>query len=136
MIADETQGSNDAPDVDEARGRPDIDPYNCSAAQMNVWARYKAVMAVEQGAINKSLVGALQFAIDMAERVDKQKPKQLLGQDDQDSLKILREMATDKTISESVRSGILKELLKRETKTGANRIRKTMVMEINNESNS
>ena len=73
----------------------------------------------------------------MAEKIDKQKPRQLLGQDDQDSLKILREMATDKTISESVRSGILKELLKRDTKTGANRVRKTMVMEINeNESDS
>ena len=45
------------PDIDETKARPDIDPYTCSAAQMNVWARYKAVIAVEQGAINKSLVG-------------------------------------------------------------------------------
>ena len=129
-----TTGDNPDPETDkdpQDSQELKINPMSCNIEDSYLWAMGQAVQKIVSGRIPQSLVQTLQFYIDSKEKLFSfKKDNKLPAIEDQDSLKILREMAVDKTISESVRKSILIELAKRETKTGKKE-RKTIVMETN-----
>ena len=103
-------------DIDESQHTVNVDPYTCGVQDMYIWLRAQAVKSIVKGKIPQGATSMYQFALDMAEKTEKARKKQLPGPADADSLRLLRDMLQDRTVPESVRARVAIELHKYEDK--------------------